>query len=110
MNKHHKPRQSERMPVSMNFLSTNLPTSPAELVNLSDGGCKIRLSQAPGHNLQNACISAKVTLPCNSQALFEGAARVIWVQEVQDGVDIGLQWTAPTSNSWKVAKAMLLGD
>ena len=110
MKSHYINRQSERMPVSMTLTSTSLPAPPAELIELSDQGGRIRLSSYPQYPLENACIPTKVALPCNSQALFEGAARVIWVKKNQGGAEMGLQWTIPTARSWQRAKAILLGE
>jgi PilZ domain len=102
-------REFERIPVNMTLTSTNLPAYVAGMMDLSDDGARLKLKGEPEPGMPESTISASVSLPCNSSALFEGSARVVWVRNTADGPEMGLQWSQATARAWQKAKSELLG-
>ena len=100
-------RKFDRIPVTMTLDSKALPSISAKLTDLSDGGARIVANGTSGLGENGAMVPVTVRLPCNTQALFEGNAKVVWSKRSSHGVEAGLQWTDATANAWADAKQLI---
>jgi PilZ domain len=109
MNKRPKVRQRGRFPVRMKILSKGLPQFQADILDLSEGGARVRLRDTPEHPLTNKEISFGARVPSQVYAAFDGVARVVWENRTMDGFVIGLEWKNLTSKAIASLKDAILG-
>ena len=100
-------RNKGRYHVRVALHSAALPNFRAEVVDLSEGGARVKLrgrsDLAPNKNFSfGAYLSPKVN------SLFRGDARVAWIRETLDGFEAGLEWESLTSCAVKTLRSALM--
>lgn len=101
-------RNKGRYHVRVDLHSAALPNFRAEVVDLSEGGARVKLrgrteDLAPNKNF---CFGAFLSPKVNS--LFKGSARVAWIRDTLDGVEAGLEWDGLTATAVKALRSALL--
>ena len=101
-------RSDSRTKVDMNLRSTKLPHFKAKLIDLSQGGAKLRLRAKPSSSLVNEEMKFSASLPRRSKDLFRGQAKVVWEKETKQGFTLGLRWSELPSYAEKAIAAAQL--
>ena len=108
MKQRNTTRNEGRFPVRMRITSEGLPHYQADILDLSEGGAKVKLRATPNTDLKNQRIPFGATIPAQVYAAFEGMARIAWSQQTLDGFEIGLQWENLSAKAKKKLKEALL--
>ena len=101
-----KVRHQGRFPYKADLHSHELPNFRAEVLDLSEGGARIRLKAsdlARGSVFGFAAfLSSRVNSP------FKGSAKIAWIRETLDGVEAGIEWQDLTGAALKALRSALL--
>ena len=100
-------RRLARTPVQMNLRSASLPRYQADIVDLSQGGVRIRLRGAVSQALENQRIRFGASLTGQMGPQFEGQARVVWIRQTAAGWEAGLEWEKLSPSAWQQVSAAL---
>ena len=85
-------RCEARTKVDMKLRSVKLPYYKASLVDLSQGGAKLKLRAKPNTSLLNEDFKFSASLARRAKDLFQGQAQVVWEKETELGFTIGVRW------------------
>ena len=108
MRKPSRARAVTRRRVKMTLVSHLFPSHQAEVLDLSEGGARIRLKSAPNKASQVPSFSFDARFLSQFSSVFAGRARVAWVSETLDGFEAGLEWESLTSQALSGLKSALL--
>lgn len=101
-------RNKGRFPVRVNLHSADFPNFRAEVLDISEGGAKVKLRRPPASNLADRKVKIGAFLSPKVNSLFKGVARVAWVRQTLDGAEAGLEWDSLTSSATSALKSALI--
>ena len=108
MRRTNRARTATRRRVEMTIVSQVFPSHQAEILDLSEGGAKIRLKSSPRKADQAPSFSFDARFLSQFRSVFAGRARLAWVSETLDGFEAGLEWESITDLG--ALKAILFGS
>ena len=100
-------RNKGRYQVRVDLHSPALPNFRAEVVDLSEGGARVKL-RGRSDRAANKNFSFGAYLSPKVNSLFKGDARVAWIRETLDGFEAGLEWESLTASAVKNLRSALM--
>lgn len=101
-------RNQGRFPVKAELHSAVLPNFKAEILDLSEGGARVRLRGRAADIAPETRFGFGAFLSPRVNSVVKGNARVAWVRETLDGVEAGLQWEDLTKAGISALKSAIL--
>jgi PilZ domain len=101
-------RNKGRFPVRVDLHSADLPNFKAEVLDLSEGGARVKLRRASSHIQADGKFRFGAFLSPKVNSIFRGDARVAWIRQTLDGVEAGLEWEGLTSCALRTLRSALL--
>lgn len=101
-------RNTGRFPYRVNLHSPELPKFKAEVLDLSEGGARVKVNQPTQELAKNSVFSFGAFLSPRVNSTFKGKARVAWVRETLDGLEAGIEWQDLTNSACRALRSALL--
>jgi len=97
-------RKEERHRTELKILSGSLPNFQAQLLDISEGGARVKMNTVPSDDIRGIRMPFRTRLANQMASVFQGVARVAWVQETMDGFEAGLEWEQLTNAAFSALK------
>ena len=101
-----KVRHQGRFPYKADLHSHELPNFKAQVLDLSEGGARIRLK--PGELRQGSVFGFASFLSSQVNSPFKGNAKIAWIRETMDGMEAGVEWQDLTGPALRALRSALL--